>query len=47
MIVEALKNCRGNKTKAAAALGVTERIMGLRVNKHGIDPKEYKASRIV
>ena len=47
MIVEALKNCRGNKTKAAAALGITERIMGLRVNKHGIDPKEYKASRIV
>jgi len=47
MIVEALKNCRGNKTKAAAALGITERIMGLRVNKHGIDPKEYKASRVV
>ncbi len=47
MIIEALKNCRGNKTKAAVALGITERIMGLRVSKHGIDPKEYKASRVV
>ena len=47
MIIEALKNCRGNKTKAAAALGITERVIGLRVNRHGIDPKEYKASRIV
>ena len=47
MIIEALKNCRGNKTKAAAALGITERVIGLRVNRHGIDPKEYKASRVV
>ncbi len=46
MIVEALKNCRGNKSKAAKALGVSERIMGLRVEKHGISPREYKTSRI-
>ena len=47
MIIEALKNARGNKTKAAQAIGVTERIMGLRVAKHGIDPMEYRSARIV
>ena len=46
MIIEALKNFRGNKTKAALSLGVTERVMGLRVTKHEIDPKEYKSSRV-
>ncbi len=46
MIVEALKNCRGNKSKAAHALGVTERVMGLRVEKHAIHPRDYKTSRI-
>ena len=45
MIAEALKDCRGNKTKAAEALGITERVMGLRVAKYGIDPKKYRASR--
>ena len=47
MIIEALKTYRGNKTKAAQALGITERVMGLRVNRHGINPKEYKASRVI
>ena len=47
MIIEALKNARGNKTKAAQAIGVTERIMGLRVAKHGIDPMEYRSARVV
>ncbi len=47
MIIEALKTFRGNKTKAAQALGITERVMGLRVITHGIDPKEYKASRVI
>lgn len=46
MIVEALKNTRGNKAKAAKSLGVTERIMGLRVEKHEINPKEYRSKRI-
>ena len=31
LIVEALKSSRGNMAPAAASLGVTERIMGLRV----------------
>lgn len=42
MIIEALKNSRGNKSKAAKSLGITERIMGLRVDKFAIKPKEYK-----
>ncbi|MFA6240907.1 MAG: nif-specific transcriptional activator NifA [Candidatus Hydrogenedentales bacterium] len=47
MLIEALKNCRGNKAKAAESLGITERIMGLRVEKHGIEPRQYRTSRLV
>jgi Nif-specific regulatory protein len=42
MIVESLKTSRGKMAKAARALGITERLMGLRVNKHGIDPKRFR-----
>ena len=42
MIIDALKNARGNKAKAAKALGITERIMGLRVLKHNISPRQYR-----
>jgi len=42
MIIEALKDSRGNKAKAARQLGVSERLMGLRVDRHGIDPKRYR-----
>jgi len=42
MISEALKSSRGNMSKAAAALGLTERVMGLRVRKHGIEPRHFK-----
>jgi len=42
MLMDALKLCRGNKTKAARILGITERIMGLRVQKYGIDPKRFR-----
>jgi Nif-specific regulatory protein len=45
MILDALKTYRGNKAKAAEALGITERLMGLRVKKHNIDPKQYRAQR--
>jgi len=47
LIIEALKNCRGNMTKAAKELGVTERIMGLRIKKYGIHPREYRTARVV
>ena len=42
MIVEALQSSRGNMTKAARSLGITERIMGLRIRKHDIDLSEFK-----
>jgi len=44
MILEALKSARGNMAKAARNLGITERVMGLRVKKHGIDPKRFRTS---
>ncbi|MCX5873865.1 MAG: nif-specific transcriptional activator NifA [Deltaproteobacteria bacterium] len=42
LILDALKAAHGNKAKAARALGLTERIMGLRVKKHGIDPRLFR-----
>ena len=42
MLIEALKDARGNKAKAARQLGMSERLMGLRVSKYDIDPKRYK-----
>ena len=45
MIVVALRATRGNKARAARVLGISERLMGLRVNKYGIDPKAFRASR--
>lgn len=41
-ITDALKRSRGNMAKAARMLGLTERVMGLRVAKFGIDPKKVK-----
>ncbi len=43
IIIEALKNCRGNRAKAARNLGITERIMGLRVSKYKIDWRRFRA----
>ena len=42
MLVEALKQSRGNKAQAARELGITERLMGLRVQRHNINPKQFK-----
>ena len=41
LILDALKSSRGNKTKAARILGISERLMGLRVKKHNINPKRF------
>ncbi len=46
MIVESLKTSRGNMVKAAESLGITERVMGLRVRKHHIDPRRYRAGGV-
>jgi len=43
LILEALKSSRGNMAAAANALGITERIMGLRVHKYGINPRRFRA----
>jgi Nif-specific regulatory protein len=45
LVVEALKSSRGNMAKAARALGLTERMMGLRVRKHGISPGRFRTSK--
>ncbi len=44
LILEALRDSKGNMTKAAEELCITERIMGLRVVKYRIDPKRFKNS---
>jgi Nif-specific regulatory protein len=41
MLEDALKSTRGNMAGAARMLGVSERKMGLRIVKYGIDPKRY------
>ncbi len=46
MIIEALKSSRGNKAKAAQTLGLTERVMGLRTKKHGIEYKSFRTTRM-
>ncbi|MET0390163.1 MAG: sigma 54-interacting transcriptional regulator [Polyangiales bacterium] len=42
MIVEALKNHRGNTTAAAKELGITRRVLGLRMERHGIVYKHFR-----
>jgi Nif-specific regulatory protein len=42
MLVDALIANRGNIAKSAAQLGVTERIMGLRITKYEINVQNYK-----
>lgn len=37
LILKALRESNGNKAKAARALGITERLMGIRVKRLGID----------
>ncbi|MCL5270505.1 MAG: nif-specific transcriptional activator NifA [bacterium] len=43
LLLDALKSARGNKAKAARALGITERLMGLRVRRHGINPRRFRS----
>jgi Nif-specific regulatory protein len=44
MVLDALKSSRGNMVKAARALGISERVMGLRVKRLGIAPKRFRTS---
>ncbi len=43
LLLDALKSSRGNMAAAASALGITERIMGLRVRAYGIDSRRFRA----
>ena len=45
MLLDALKSARGNKAKAARMLGITERLIGIRVKKHDINPRRFRTSR--
>jgi len=45
LIVDALKSSRGNAAKAARDLGLTERVMGLRIRRHDIDPERFRTKR--
>ncbi len=42
MIVEALKNHKGNTTEAAKELGLTRRILGLRMAKYEVTYKAFR-----
>jgi Nif-specific regulatory protein len=42
MIVEALKLHHGNTTDAATQLGLTRRILGLRMSKYKLNHKDYR-----
>jgi len=44
LIMDALKASRGKMAKAARALGLTERVIGLRVQKHQIRPARFRTS---
>jgi len=42
IIMDALISSKGNSAKAAEQLGITERMMGIRLKKYDIDPKRFK-----
>lgn len=42
LINDALKSSRGNIAKAARMLSLTERVIGYKINKYGIDAKRFK-----
>jgi Nif-specific regulatory protein len=44
LIKDALCNAGGNMAKAAARLGITERVMGLRMKKYGLDFRTFRNS---
>jgi len=45
LILTALRESHGNKAKAARALGITERLMGIRVKRLGIDWRVLRTRR--
>ncbi|THB63608.1 MAG: nif-specific transcriptional activator NifA [Spirochaetaceae bacterium] len=43
LILDALKTTKGNMARAARILGITERIMGLRVKKYNIESRHFRS----
>jgi len=43
LIVDALKSARGNRAKAARLLDSTERILGYKVLKYGIEARRFRS----
>ncbi len=46
LIMDALKVSRGNRARAARELGISERVMGLRVKKLGIDARRFRTESL-
>jgi Nif-specific regulatory protein len=44
LIQDGLKTARGNRAQAARLLDTTERIIGYKIRKYGIDPSRFRAS---
>ena len=44
LILDTLHSTRGNMAKSSRILGITERLMGLRVKKHAIDTKQFRSN---
>jgi Nif-specific regulatory protein len=42
LLLDTLVTTKGSLVKASDMLGITERMMGLRIKKHNIDPKRFK-----
>jgi Nif-specific regulatory protein len=47
MIKETLLSTHGNIVKASEMLGITERMMGIRIRKYDLDPKRFKPKKHV
>jgi len=45
LIQDALKSTRGNRARAARLLGSTERIIGYKIRRYGIDPRRFRDER--
>ncbi len=45
MIINSLRAARGNRAAAARTLGISERLMGLRVRKHNISARQFRTVR--
>jgi len=44
LIIEALKDCKGNQTNAAKLLQTTKRVIQYKIDKYGIDYRKYRKS---